>query len=81
MDTTLARVEQVLRLYQELYFDFNIQHFREKLSEEHGIKLSYTWVQKALQGAGLVARGKRRESIGDGGNAAPARDAAAHRRE
>jgi hypothetical protein len=56
----LARVEEVLRLYREEYFDLNIRHFHEKLSEEHGIELSYTWVQKALQGAGLVARGKRR---------------------
>jgi len=56
----LARVEEVLRLYREVYFDLNIRHFHEKLREEHGIELSYTWVQKALQGAGLVARGKRR---------------------
>jgi transposase len=56
----LARVEEVLRLYREVYFDLNIRHFHEKLAEQHGIKLSYTWVQKALQGAGLVARGKRR---------------------
>src|SRR6185295_8142473 len=28
--------------------------------EEHGIELSYTFVQKALQGAGLVARGRKR---------------------
>src|SRR5947209_10837925 len=56
----LSRVQEVLRLYQEVYFDLNIRHFHEKLSEEHGIQLSYTWVQKALQGAGLVARGKRR---------------------
>jgi len=56
----LAKMEEVLRLYQEVYFDLNIRHFHEKLSEEHGIELSYTWVQKALQGAGLVARGKRR---------------------
>src|SRR5437588_4888472 len=55
----LATVEQVLRLYQETYYDLNIRHFHEKLREEHGIELSYTWVQKALQGAGLIA--KRRE--------------------
>jgi hypothetical protein len=68
-----------VRLYQELYFDFNIQHFQEKLSEEHGIKLSYTWVQKALQGAGLVARGKRRgKHRRRRERRAPARDAAAH---
>jgi transposase len=52
----LAAVEEVLRLYREVYSDLNIRHFHEKLGEKHGIQLSYTWVQKALQGAGLVAR-------------------------
>src|ERR1700704_2363210 len=56
----LATVELVLRLYKETYFDLNIRHFHEKLREQHKIELSYTWVQKALQGAGLVARGKKR---------------------
>ena len=56
----LATVEQVLRLYRETYFDLNIRHFHEKLREEHSIELSYTWVQKALQGAGLVARHRKR---------------------
>jgi transposase len=48
----LATVEEVLRLYQEQYFDFNVRHFHEKLVEEHAIKLSYTWVKQALQGRG-----------------------------
>src|SRR3954467_4574097 len=56
----LATAEKVLRQFQDTYFDLNIRHFHEKLREEHGIQLSYTWVQKALQGAGLVARSKRR---------------------
>ena len=56
----LAQVEEVLRLYKETYYDLNIRHFHEKLREQHAIRLSYTWVQKALQGAGLVARGKKR---------------------
>jgi transposase len=56
----LATVERVLALYQENYFDLNIRHFHEKLRDEHGIKLSYTWVQKALQGAGLVAKRHKR---------------------
>lgn len=57
----LATVEQVLRLYQEQYADFNIRHFHEKLCEEHGIGMSYTWVQQALalQGAGLVAKRRK----------------------
>jgi transposase len=56
----LAKVEEVLRLYQQTYFDLNMRHFHEKLREEHAIQLSYTFVQKALQGAGLVPRGRKR---------------------
>ncbi len=56
----LATVEQVLGLYRDRYFDLNVQHFHEKLGEQHGIHLSYTWVKQALQGAGLVARGRKR---------------------
>jgi transposase len=56
----VAMVEEVLRLYQERYPDFNMRHFHEKLREEHGIRLSYTWVQRALQGAGLVAKRRQR---------------------
>jgi transposase len=56
----LATAEEVLELYQKTYYDLNVRHFHEKLKEEHGIQLSYTWVQQALQGAGLVARGRRR---------------------
>src|SRR5262249_27082361 len=63
----LATAEEVLRLYQETYYDLNIRHFHEKLREEHGIELSYTWVQKALQGAGLVSRRKRRGKTPRGG--------------
>jgi hypothetical protein len=47
-------------LYRERYYDLNIRHFHEKLKAEHGIELSYTWVQQALQGAGLVKRRRRR---------------------
>ncbi|MFN0168435.1 MAG: hypothetical protein ACKV22_18570 [Bryobacteraceae bacterium] len=50
----------MLRLYQEVYFDLNIRHFHEKLGQQHGIELSYTWVQLALQGAGLVKRQAKR---------------------
>jgi transposase len=56
----LATVEKVFALYREKYFDLNVQHFHEKLQAEHGIELSYTWVKQALQGAGLVARGRKR---------------------
>lgn len=56
----VGQVEQVLRLYRERYFDFNVKHFVEKLHEEHGIGLSYTWVKTALQTAGLVRRSPKR---------------------
>jgi len=56
----VVTVEKVFALYREKYFDLNVQHFHEKLQAEHGIKLSYTWVKQALQGAGLVARGRKR---------------------
>jgi hypothetical protein len=56
----LETCETVLRLYREVYYDLNMRHFHEKLSHEHGIELSYAWVQKALQGAGLVAKRQKR---------------------
>lgn len=56
----LEVVEEVFRLYREKYFDFSVRHFHEKLGEEHGIQLSYTWVKLALQGAGLVAKERQR---------------------
>ena len=41
-----------------------VRHFHEKLSAEHKIDLSYTCVQKALQGAGLVTRRRKRGPTG-----------------
>jgi len=56
----MEQVERMLGLYREKYFDLNVRHFHEKLREEHGIEWSYTWVKLALQGAGLVAKGRKR---------------------
>jgi transposase len=56
----LATVEEILRLYQEQYEDFNVRHFHEKLREQHHICLSYTWVKRALQLAGLVSKSRKR---------------------
>jgi transposase len=56
----MAVLERVLELYREKYFDFNLRHFHEKLASEHQIELSYSWVKGVLQGAGLVARGRKR---------------------
>jgi transposase len=57
----VAVVEEVLRLYRDEYFDFNVVHFHEKLLEKHGITVSYTWVKKLLQGAGFVAKDRPRK--------------------
>ena len=56
----LAEVEKVLQLYGEKYFDLNVRHFHEKLRAEHRVQLSYSWVKGLLQGAGLVAKGRKR---------------------
>ena len=56
----LVVCEPVLELYQARYYDFNGKHFHEKLGEEQGMALSYTWVKQALQGAGLVPRRQKR---------------------
>jgi transposase len=53
-------IEKVLALYRDEYFDFSVRHFHEKLQREHDIRLSYTWVKKALQARGLVAKTRDR---------------------
>jgi len=71
--------EEVLRLYQERYFDLSVRHFHEKLKAEHAIELSYTWVKQALQGAGeqtngddsLRQRVRNKSSCGNGGKISP----------
>jgi len=55
-----AVAEQVLQLYREKYFDFSVRHFHEKLREQHGITYGYTCIKALLQGAGLVARARKR---------------------
>src|SRR5260370_60230 len=56
----LAVVEKVLGLYREKYFDLNVRHFHEKLQEDHQVEISYSWVKGLLQGAGMVAKGRKR---------------------
>jgi transposase len=52
-------VMSVLALYETRYFDFTVKHFHEKLPE-HGVGRSYSWTKNVLQGAGKVAKAKRR---------------------
>jgi transposase len=58
----LETVEKVLQLYRQEYSDHNVRHFHQKLRQEHGIGLSYSWVKAALQGAGLVGKAKTRKT-------------------
>lgn len=57
----VAVIEEVLRLYREEYFDFNVKHFHEKLLDKHEMTVSYTWVKALLQGSGLVAKDRPRK--------------------
>ena len=77
------RCEEVLRLYRETYYDLNMQHFHEKLAEEHEIQLSYTWVQTgaARSGAGSQAAQARASIATEATATADAGHAAAHRRQ
>lgn len=56
----LAEVERVLRLYREKYAGFNGRHFHQTVCREHGVTLSYSFVKKALQEAGLLKKGRVR---------------------
>ena len=53
-------VERILQLYREQYFGFNILQFHEIAQREHAVTLSYSFVKKALQEAGLVKKRKPR---------------------
>jgi transposase len=57
-------IREICRLKQDVYPDFNMTHFHEKLTEEHDFDISYTWTRTLLQEAGIVekapGRGKHR---------------------
>jgi transposase len=56
-----GETEKILGLYRDTYFDLNVRHFYEKVTTQHGVKLSYTWVKNLLQGAGLVKKTRDRK--------------------
>ena len=65
----VGTVEKVLELYRETYREFNVRHFHEKLVEQHGIRLSYTWVKLALQGAAARQASQAARETSDPGDA------------
>jgi transposase len=56
----LVELQRVLRLYRERYQGFNVRHFHQLARRDHGVTFSYTLVRTALQGAGLVRKGRAR---------------------
>jgi len=60
----VGEVERILGLYRKSYRGWNVRHYYQTICREHGVKVSYTFVKQALQGAGLVpklkARGRHR---------------------
>jgi len=57
-----ATVELILKLRRELYYDFNILHFRDKLREIHGLSLSYESLRQILI-KGQLHEPRRRKRI------------------
>jgi len=49
-------IERVCELKRQRYPDFSVQHFWEKVCEEHQIAIGYTWLKLILQAAGLAER-------------------------
>ncbi len=55
-----SELERARALWEEMYGDFTVKHFHEKLVEQHGYKLGYTTTRVALQRSGHVQPAKRR---------------------
>lgn len=51
-----ATIEKLCRLRREQYADFSVKHFHERVTEKHGIELSYTWTKQVLLAAGLAVK-------------------------
>ena len=62
----LAEVQRLLALYRDRYGPrdghpgFNVRHFYQIARREHGVAVSYSFVKKALQAAGLVSKRRPR---------------------
>lgn len=59
----LLTAEKVLALYQQSYSGISPRRFYQKLRSEHGLHLSYSWVNQALMGAGLVSPAEKKPAL------------------
>lgn len=55
-----AVVDEMLSLYRERYWGWNVKHFHEHLVRDHNFAWGYTFTKTQLHTAGLVDRAKRR---------------------
>src|SRR5262249_60217202 len=53
-----AEVQRILHLYRARYQGFNVRHFLHLARRDHGVTLSYTFRNLALQAAGLCAKAR-----------------------
>jgi len=49
-------LREICRLKRGMYAEFSMRHFYERLTEQHGIAVSYTYVRQVLQEAGIVEK-------------------------
>ncbi|MFI5395639.1 MAG: helix-turn-helix domain-containing protein [Candidatus Binatia bacterium] len=49
-------IERICTLKRERYADFSVQHFWEKVREEHGLAIGYPWLKLVLPAAGLAEK-------------------------
>jgi hypothetical protein len=52
----LETIETLCALRRQHYADFSVQHFWEKVREEHAIDIGYTWLKLTLEAAGLAEK-------------------------
>lgn len=60
-----AKAKVIAGLYQDLYWDFNILHFKDKLADVHNIFLSYEAIRKILIAESLYHPKKKKWFIVD----------------
>ena len=52
----LETIERICALKRQRYADFSVQHFWEKVCEEHQIDVGYTWLKLTSEAAGLAEK-------------------------
>ena len=54
--TPQETIEKLLQLRRERYADFSVKHFHERITEKHGLGISYTWTKQVLFAHKLAER-------------------------